>query len=96
MQGNARDPLYMKNALNETVDPLIGIAPSYYANIEKDVSRDNSLEKKMRSYMNCKEFGVVAFWNLNEEMNLFECIRYFIVPNPMKRTIKDVKGSTQD
>ena len=75
---------------------MIGIAPSHYAKIEKDVSRDNSLEKRMRAYMDCKEFAVLAFWNLNEELNLFECIRYFIVPNPMKRTIKDVNGSTQD
>ena len=90
------DPLYKENALNETVDPLIGITPTHYANIEKDVSRDNSLENKMRAYMNCEEFAVLAFWNLNEKLNLFECIRFFIVPNPMKRTIKDVNGSTQD
>ena len=27
------DPLYKENALNETVDPLIGITPTHYANI---------------------------------------------------------------
>ena len=45
--------------------------------------------------MDAKDLAVIAFWDLDPEEDKFKCSRFFIVPSPMKRTIKEVgDGST--
>ena len=44
--------------------------------------------------MDAKELAVVAFWDLDPEDDKFKCTRFFIVPSPMKRTIKEVGTAT--
>lgn len=78
--------------MNEEVDQLAGVAPEHYANI--GMSKSQFLIE--RALMNCKEFGVVAFWDLSSEDDQFKCSRFFIAPNPMKRTIKDSQGTKLD
>ena len=34
----------------------------------------------------------MAFWDL-DETNVFVCSRFFIIPNPIKRIIRDVEGT---
>ena len=46
--------------------------------------------------MNCQEFAVVAFWDYSQEDDQFKCTRFFIMPNPMKRTIKESEGTKLD
>ena len=46
----------------------------------------------MRAYQGCKEFAVVAFWDLDAS-DRFACSRFFVIPNPMKRTIRDCEGT---
>ena len=45
------------------------------------------------AYMGCKEFAVVAFWDLDKDTDLFICKRFFIAPSPMSRTVKDCDGT---
>ena len=40
----------------------------------------------------CKEFAVIAFWD-HHKTDVFECKRFFIVPSPVKRIIKDSNGT---
>ena len=65
------------------------MAPEHYANIGKSDSQFLA----ERALMNCKEYGVVAFWDLSQEDDRFKCTRFCLVPNPMKRTIKDSQGT---
>lgn len=46
--------------------------------------------------MDCKEFAVIAYWDFKAELNQFKCSRFFIVPDPKKRTIREIDGTTQD
>lgn len=39
--------------------------------------------------MKCKEFAVVAFWDLDEG-EVLQCSHFFIIPNPTKRIIREV------
>ena len=83
------EDLYKPNALNEEVDQLAGISAEHYANISKSQSQKLAI----RAYMNAKDFAVVAFWDLKEVDDTFKCTRFFIVPNPMKRTINESEGT---
>ena len=40
----------------------------------------------------CTEFAAIAFWDLTET-DVYKCSRFFVVPNPQKRVIKDVRGT---
>lgn len=46
--------------------------------------------------MECQEFATVAFWDLDALTDQFNCTRFFIMPNPMKRTIQDVEDTQLD
>jgi len=43
--------------------------------------------------MGCKEFAVIAYWDLDLETELFECSRFFVAPSPMKRIVADSDGT---
>ena len=74
--------LYTEKSLFRDVDQLLGVQSKHYADI--GVSKSNSLVKSVRQ--DCKEFAVVAFWDLLEA-DLFKCNRFFIIPNPVKRMV---------
>ena len=82
--------LYKDSNLFQDVDQLTGICPTHYANIQESTSQ----RLAMKAAMDCREFAVVAFWDLNAEDDTFKCVRFFIMPNPIKRTIMD-KGNTK-
>ena len=53
--------------------------------------------KKIRPFINPEavddpEIAIIGFWNLTKN-HVFRCYHYFLVPNPMKREIKDTKGT---
>ena len=75
--------------LYEDVDLLNGVSPNEYANIKKSSSQALAIA----AYQNCTEFAVVAYWDLEESTDTFECSRYFLIPNPMKRMVSDVGGT---
>ena len=81
--GQVDDELYKKDNLNLNVDPISGVAPLPYAKIQKSTSQRLAI----RSYMNCTEFAVIAFWELQKDDDTFKCIHFFIVPNPQKRMV---------
>ena len=37
----------------------------------------------------CEEFAVIGFWDFRHEYNRHKCERFFYVPYPMTRTVKD-------
>ena len=47
----------------------------------------------IRAQMNCDEYAIVATWVLEESTNRFICKRFFLIPNPMKRTVVDASGT---
>lgn len=49
--------------MNERVDPITGIAPEHYADAIR-VDKPEQ-EKAAKVYMDCKEFAVIAFWDLS-------------------------------
>lgn len=79
--------MYQPRRMNEQVDQVEGIEPEEYAKIGKSTSQYFA----NRSYMECQEFATIAFWDLDTLTDQFKCTRFFIAPNPMKRTIQDVE-----
>jgi len=83
--------LYKDVNLNESVDLISGVAPIEYAKVVESASQDLAVN----AFMNCAEYAVVGFWDLDTDER-FKCTRFFIVPNPMVRNIKDSEGTTLD
>ena len=71
--------------INETVDQVNGIKFSEFAKLKK---KSNITPMMMKT----EKIAVIAMWRLNE-CKVFECYHFFLVPNPMKRTIKEVEGT---
>ena len=46
-----------------------------------------------RALMNCEEYAIVSFWDLEEQSDKFVCVRFFLIPNPMKRMVMDSDGT---
>ena len=86
--GQQDSKLYTPKRLFRDVDKLLGIQNQHYANIQK--SKSNLIGQETRQ--DCKEFAVVAFWDLHKT-DVFVCTRFFIVPNPIKRIVKDSNGT---
>ena len=73
----------------EEPDRVMGVVSKHYANIAKD----QSLHFTDSVLANSREFAVIAFWDLDSTDECFKCSRFFIVPNPMKRTVKNCLGT---
>ena len=86
------DDLYKQVYLNETVDPITGVFAKEYAKVFKSESHDLAVS----GYMNCTDYAVIGFWDLDEKEDKFVCKRFFIVPNPMVRNIQDCEGTKID
>ena len=83
-----KDQLYGVDALIENPDPLTGVAPTHYADIEMDNSPNKT------DFHGSQEFAVIAFWEADMEKDRkFDCKRFFIVPIPMKREIQNSDGT---
>ena len=89
--GGNFDDLYKQVYLNETVDPVAGVFAKEYAKVFKSESQDVAVS----GFMNCTDYAVIGFWDL-QESDRFECTRFFIVPNPMVRNIRDCDGTKLD
>ena len=75
---------------HELIDELAGITPKLFA----DIAPDHEEQQKMvQKFMDCEEFAVIAFWDLDPEQDVFSCTRHFYVPNPKKRMTRDVNGT---
>ena len=49
---------------HEKVDPLTGVTPKLFA----DLAKDNDEQKKLANkFMECEEFAVIAFWDLEND-----------------------------
>ncbi len=46
--------------------------------------------------MNCADYAIIGFWDLDKPNDTFKCSRFFIVPSPMKRTIQDSEETELD
>lgn len=76
--------------LHEAVDVIAGIEPHHYCNI----GRSGSQRLMNRALMDCQEYAIVSFWDLDEQgTDKFYCTRFFIIPNPMKRMVIDAEGT---
>ena len=89
--GGNGDALYKQVYLNEVVDPISGVVAKEYAKVFKSESQDLAVS----GYMNCTDYAVIGFWDLDEN-DKFVCTRFFIVPNPMVRNIQDCEGTKID
>ena len=78
------DKLYSATALMEEVDPVFGIKSAEYAKTELVKEQDE---------VNDPEFAIIGFWSL-KETGVFRCVQSFEVPNPMKREVADVEGTS--
>ena len=58
--GGKEARLYTDKSLFRDVDKLLGIQNQHYAEIEKSIANEMSVEARMK----CKEFAVIAFWDL--------------------------------
>lgn len=86
--GSVDTKLYSNKSLFNEVSKLLGIQNSHYADIKN--SSSNELSSQARE--DCDEFAVVAFWDLTS-VDTFKCNRFFIIPNPHKRIVKDSSGT---
>ena len=86
--GGAEVKLYTDKSLFQEVDKLLGIQNQRYADLAVSRATDLSLEARQ----DCEEFAVVAFWDLLPT-DVFQCSRFFIIPNPKVRIIRDVRGT---
>ena len=94
LYGEINSELYKPNKLaeEEIIDPISGVVPSHYANINKSKSQQLAIN----SCMDAKQLAVIAFWDLDPIDDSFKCTRFFILPNPMKRNIIDTEGTQLD
>ena len=69
--------------MNEQVNQVSGIQFTEFAKLSKQ--RDCTRNKFTR-------IAVIAYWSMNAD-KVFECKHYFIVPNPMRRQVKEVNGT---
>ena len=71
------------------------MAPILYADIvPEDTKLPDSKRDEKPNFHGVHEFAVIAFWDLVDRDEKFQCSRFFIVPIPLKRTIQDSKGTT--
>ena len=75
--------------MREKIDVIQGVQPDIYANITKSAMHDDLV----KAQDNCEHYAYVAFWELDDKEKKFVCIRFFIVPAPMKRMIVEADGS---
>ena len=71
--------------MHETVEPVTGVGAQEYASIQKSESQDLAV----KAFMNCADYAIIGFWDLDKLDDRFKCSRFFIAPSPMKRTIQD-------
>ena len=88
LYGEQDTRLYSTKGLFREVDKLLGIQNQHYADVK--MSKANLIGQTTRQ--DCKDFAVIAFWDLHKT-DVFNCSRFFIVPNPIKRIIKDQRGT---
>ena len=69
---------------------VTGVGPTHYADIKADKTPHHV------NFHGSTEFAVIAFWDLDKEYDSFKCSRFFIVPHPFKRTIKNCDGTKLD
>ena len=74
--------LYAAANLHETVDLVTGVGAQEYARIKEIVTFGTA-------FMNCADYAIIGFWDLDKPNDTFKCSRFFIAPSPMKRTIQD-------
>ena len=43
--------------------------------------------------MNCAEYAIVGLWDLDWEKDTLVCKRFFYIPNPLKRIVKNTDGT---
>ena len=72
--------------LVEKPDVRSGVAPHHYADIEPENNPHTT------NFHGSKEFASIAFWEMDNDFK-FECIRFFIVPIPLKREIQSVEST---
>ena len=65
---------------------MSGVSAFHSAKIDAVDSEDNDALDAM---ITCSQYAVVAFWDLSEWSDIFKCYRFFFVPNPFKRIIKE-------
>ena len=87
--GNGDTKLYTEKNLFKAVDKLLGIQNHHYATIEAQKDQFDFDAEQEEDY---SEFAVVAFWDLHET-DVFQCTRFFLIMNPQKRIIQDIKGT---
>ena len=85
--GGTDEKLYLKARLFNQKDKLLGIQNNLYADIELNATAEKLSAKTRKS---CKEFAVVAFWDLQKDTDVFKCSRFFIIPDPVKRIIREL------
>ena len=55
--------LYKDANLNENVDLISGVAPIEYARVVESGSQDLAVN----AFMNCAEYAVIGFWDLDKD-----------------------------
>ena len=65
--------------LDEVVDPIDGITNREFARL-RPFENPEAVDEN--------EIAVIGFWRLNKNQ-VFRCYRFFLVPKPMKREIKE-------
>ena len=68
----------------EEVDAVIGIQNTEFAKLEKDEEAEDLTDR---------EVAIIGFWSLTEQ-GVFRCAHSFTVPNPMKREVLNIEGTT--
>ena len=82
---NNMTKLYLDNNLNETINKVSGVSAEHYANVVEDLNyKDGS-----NAMTECENYAVIGFWDLQEDDDTFKCVRFFVVPDPYKRMIKN-------
>lgn len=69
---------------------MTGVSPVRWADIRPSF---NQQQMQIDAKQNCQEYAIIGFWKLDPKKDTMVCKRFFIVPNPMKRMIKNTEGT---
>ena len=77
--------MYSETALSVEVDPVTGVNPIEYAQLERDRSQDGS-----ETYP--EEIAIIGFWDL-QNTGVFRCQHSFVIPDPIKREVAETEST---
>ena len=71
---------------HQSIDPKTGVSAFKHAKV---VAVASEISDALDALTTCEQYAVVAFWGLQAHTDCFKCDRFFKVPNPYKRMIRN-------